>query len=492
MADDNETEHQGFFGLRLTDDNESWKEFTFGSTLPEIIRWGINDKPAPAEDKAEDGLSGILPAEDERSRELIIMSELLARVLDAGLALSELTLSSRAIRDVFSQIVSRVEVVEPIRNSCSIVYQQDNIVIYGISADRMTRVRDQHRRLVRMDRGFDLLPSAVLLTVVATFDSLTADVVRTMLSLKPDRFTVGDRTIPVAEILAMGSFDELKSRLLDDEVYQFSRGSHEEQVKSIEKWFHVKIADSWKRWPDFIEVFERRNLIAHGEKQFTARYVAICKSHNHKGSENLLDTPIELTSSYISQALDVLVEFSILLVFSIWRKQLPAEENSAFNEVNDACYRMITEARYRVPVRVLEYVLSLKNTKIAESTRLMLIVNLSSAHRHCKNKDSSDKVLNSVDWSAVSDNYQICVASLRDDVPGVISLMPSVVQAKKIRKEDFRTWPVFSFVRSNEQFETKFGELFGEALFDPQAEATTIEPDHAPQLDTTNPDATFH
>lgn len=119
--------------------------------------------------------------------------------------------------------------------------------------------------------------------------------------------------------------------------------------------------------------------------------------------------------------------------------------------------------------------LNLKNTTLSESTRLMLIVNLASAHMHNDDKDLAMKVLDSVDWSASSDNYRICVAAIRGDVDDVIRLMDNVTTSKTVKKEDFREWPVFSFIRSDEKFQAKFASHFDEPLFDPTGEATTFE-----------------
>lgn len=115
------------------------------------------------------------------------------------------------------------------------------------------------------------------MSIVATFDSNIADVVRDMLTIKSDLSQTGSKTILLSDILHLSSIAEIKEKLISDKVYLFSRGSHEDQLKFIEENFHISIKSHWKRWPDFIEVFERRNLIAHREKTFTKRYVAICK-----------------------------------------------------------------------------------------------------------------------------------------------------------------------------------------------------------------------
>ncbi len=358
-----------------------------------------------------------------------------------------------------------MEIIDPINEHCPCVEEGDAWKIFGVSRERFSGFREHLDRLDRMEKGLSTLPSAVLLTIVATFDSQISEIVRELLVLKPERFDSGERTIAVAEVLKMSSFEELRSKLVDDEIYLFSRGGHDDQIKYIEKSFHIQIIKHWKRWPDFIEVFERRNLIAHGEREFTARYVRICKQHGHKVSEKLLGSKIELTQNYLAQAQSILIEFCILLLFSVWRKQFPGEEQQAFDSVGDVGYRLIMEKRYKTALRVLEYVLSLQGTTVTAATRLRLTVNLASAYRHAGEESKAKAILNEVDWSATSDNYRICVAALRSDVDTVIELLDMVSGSKEpITADDIREWPVFDYVRDDERFRDAFQRVYKQPL----------------------------
>jgi hypothetical protein len=243
----------------------------------------------------------------------------------------------------------------------------------------------------------------------------------------------------------------------------------------------VAIRDHWKRWPDFIEVFERRNLIAHGEKIFTKRYTSICHKNGHKGSEKTLGTAVNLTSKYLKQAADLLLEFGILLVFSLWRKQFPAQEPDAFRNLNQVAFKLIENRNYITSIRVLNYALGLKKINMEDIIKKMMYVNLASAHRHSNEKDKCIRVLDEVDWSGSSDDYKLCVAALKDDVQKVIDLMGLVAGSGKITKSDFREWPVFDFIRDNGEFCEKYLEVFGEPL---------READEVKVMELSEPDAT--
>ncbi len=357
-------------------------------------------------------------------------------------------------RDVISWVESSSEMLETV----------DNAAIYGLSGEQFQGIASKMSRIWRVEIGLRSLPAAVLMSIVATFDTVIADVIRDMLTIKTEVFQTGERTILLSDALRAELIAEIKEKSIVDEIYQFSRGSHEDQVRYIETNFHVAIKDHWKRWPDFIEVFERRNLIAHGEKTFTKRYASICSKNGHKGSDKILGAPVKLTSNYLRQAADILLEFSLLLVFSLWRKQFVKEKEDAFESLNHAAFRLIETKKYEVAIRLLEYALSLKNTGVLDRTRKMMYVNLASAHRHSDNKELSIRILSDVDWSSSSDDFKICVAALRGDMDEVTRLMPIVANADAVSKEHFRNWPVFKFVRDQERFLLRFREIFGEPL----------------------------
>lgn len=266
----------------------------------------------------------------------------------------------------------------------------------------------------------------------------------------------------LARILRASRIEDIVEEAISDEVYKFSRESHDVQVKYIEENFDVSIKRDWKRWPDFIEVFERRNLVAHGEKRFTKRYVDNCKAHGHKGSDSLLDSRILVTTTYIRQCLSILTECAILTTFSLWRKHVKADEEEAFNFMVFISYELIKSHQYYLATFICDYILSLNTAARKENVRLRLVVNLASAHAHLDQNEAAKGILDKEDWTATSDDFQICVASIRKDVAEVVRLMPIIKAADKIHMQDFREWPVFDFVNKKEEFRDSFEVIYGE------------------------------
>jgi hypothetical protein len=398
-------------------------------------------------------------APDKNSLRLVMR-----RAVDALKSHNDLVPTAQIMRTAMYLMLASEHIADPVEKTCSCIEVIDGTKIYGLSNEGLNGISHGLEKTSLFRQGVNALPSAILMSMVATFDSCIADVARTMLRANSNVLSSGEKTISLSDVLQAKTLDEIKERILDDEIYKLSRGSHEEQVQYIERMFHIEIIKHWKRWPDFIEIFERRNLIAHGEKNFTKRYISICQKSGHKGSDKLLDVPIKLTFPYLYQTNQILLEFAVLLIFSLWRKHVPDEEGTAFSAVNQECYNLIRAKQYVVAIRILEYMHGLKNVNVTEIVRRMIVVNLASAHAHTKSEEQCEKILASLDWSASSDNFKICVAALRKDVDEVCRLMPFVVRMTLVEKENFREWPVFDLIRDDPRFSKAFFDIFGEPI----------------------------
>ena len=60
------------------------------------------------------------------------------------------------------------------------------------------------------------------------------------------------------------------------------RGSHDEQIEYIEKNLHIDIRNHYEEWGEFIEIFERRNIISHGNYIINSHYVRNCNNMDFK------------------------------------------------------------------------------------------------------------------------------------------------------------------------------------------------------------------
>lgn len=287
---------------------------------------------------------------------------------------------------------------------------------YGIAEDQYPSVKTQFRRLREFDRGVTVLPGAILLSLVATFDSFIADTLRIMLRRKPERVIDSSKTIRVKDVLHMSSFDEVRGKIIEDEVEALMRGSHDEQIKYIEDKLDISIRSHYDEWGEFVEIFERRNLIAHGNYVINAHYRKNCNKHGFDvGAEEVGET-LSLDERYLRRSSDRLLEFGLSLMFVLWLKHFKDSKETAYERLNELTYELIKDRQSRVAAKLLDLALFKQAPSASDQIRKMMTVNLANAYKKSKNDEKAEEVIQQVDWSAARDDFQICVAALQGNV----------------------------------------------------------------------------
>ena len=143
---------------------------------------------------------------------------------------------------------------------------------------------------------------------------------------------------------------------------------------------------------------------------------------------------------------------------------IPSEIELAASEWNEICYRLLLKKNYDFASKMLRFGIEEMKKKGDEATRKRMIVNLANSEKLAGRKEMALKILAAEDWSAVSDEFAICVAAVKDNLNEVIVLMGRVSAANTIRPIDFREWPVFEPLRTLPDFIVAFENHDGEAL----------------------------
>ena len=438
-----------------------------------VERWRAGEAPKSETDQVPEPE---LPLETTQEATL---HEALQKGIEFARSQAHLIAITSVAPSLFEAVHVATNILDPITDSGTPVHEDEIATVYPLSSEQHTKVVSARRKLVDLQLGVAALPNATLMSLVATFDALIVDLIAKMLRLDKSWMSKGDRKLGFDKLAEAETLDALIADAIGEELYQFSRGSHDEQAKYIETNFGVSIRSHWKRWPDYIEVFERRNLIAHGESNYNKRYVSICSSSGHKGSDKLLGSAVEVRHQYLRQALDVLTEFAILLPFSVWRKLSEQEEEKAFSQLNEAAYNLIMNGHHVAAERVLEFALGLTKVKVPANVIYMLTINRASALRHAGHEDQAKAVLKGVDWSASSDLFQICMHAVNGDAEEVAKLLPKFEKSTDLNAVTFKQWPCFKFVRDDDAVREAFLKTFGESLQVPASQTSGAEKENS-------------
>lgn len=164
----------------------STKGFALGTDLESLKTADGRDEASEREDEKTDEPKKLDGALDSTIR----------RIIDSNHSQSELLFISSFLVEGYPGMLVENDVISPIEKSNNVVETTDATTIYGLSEDEFQRILSKLNRMARVITGLKALPAALLMSIVATFDTNIADVVRDMLTLKADTFQTGSPNHP--------------------------------------------------------------------------------------------------------------------------------------------------------------------------------------------------------------------------------------------------------------------------------------------------------
>jgi hypothetical protein len=212
-----------------------------------------------------------------------------------------------------------------------------------------------------------------------------------------------------------------------------------------------------------MEIFERRNLAAHGDLIVNKIYLSNCSQHGGSDCPSV-GTVLKITRDYMENSLDLLLDVFINMAFSTWRKRAPNEADKAFSMIVATSFDMLRHERYKLALRITENALHIKDSACEKITESMLVINNAIGHKCLGDEASCEQRLKSVDWSATTPLLKLGVASLRSDAKEASKYIEPAKLVDHLSLVDLREWPVFRWVRSDIDFQEAVARCYGEPL----------------------------
>lgn len=316
--------------------------------------------------------------------------------------------------------------------------------------------------------GADHLPEAMIIGLVSVFDAFLSQLLRAVFNLHPEIVLTSEREIKFSDLVKFKSIEDARRAIIDREIDAVLRMSHDEHFEWMQNKFKIPLKSDLPIWPKFIELCERRNLLTHTGGIVSPQYLQNGQKHKFDVSKCAVGTKLGIDASYYKSAVSIVYEIGIKLCSVFWRKFADSEREMADKALNDLGFDLISHSAYDIAEVFLKFGTSALKKHHSEMGRRMMIINLANAILLQKRKPEAVKLLDKEDWSASSNNFLICVATIKGDMDEVLRLMDEIGSDGLVSKENYRSWPVFRSVKSDERFIAKFAEIFKEPYTVPE------------------------
>lgn len=341
--------------------------------------------------------------------------------------------------------------------------ETEDFTVYEVDERHFSAIIRRHEETIAATNGASHLPEIAVIGLISVYDAFLSKLLRTIFTLHQEIVFTSDKEMKFSELVKYSSIQEAKDHVIEKEVESILRNSHHEQFSWMERKFDIKLTSGLEVWPAFIELCERRNLLTHTGGQVSMQYQKICAEHNYT-VDHPVGSKLVTDAAYFKKAVQIISEVGLKLCHVLWRKIEPKDREAADKHMNNTGLSLIQSREYLVAERLLDLGANTVKKHHSDKDRRMMVVNLANARRLSGNKVAASQTLEREDWSATSIDFQICVAAVKEDIPGLIELMRIAGKNGVISPSEYRDWPVFREIRAIPQFKECFEAIFEESL----------------------------
>ena len=320
------------------------------------------------------------------------------------------------------------------------------------------------RRLHELSASSGSLPLSfrgLFLVLISKWDAYFASLLRWVYSVQPEIINSSGRTISYTDLKEINSINSARDKIIEDEISSVLRESHSDQFAYLERKLKIQLKEDQDIWSRFVEITQRRHLIAHTDGKVSFQYLQVCKDNKASlDSATVLGGSLEVGPAYFTSACDCLAEQGFKLSQVLWRKPQPLDIGTAQAHLSNTTLEMIKAKQYDLAIKILTFAMQPPMKFEETRDRLVCIINLAQAYKWSGSKDKCNEVLNAEDWSASNLDFRLGVAVLKDQFDEATILMKRIGDSGEVTKHDYADWPLFKEFRKEKSFLETYREIF--------------------------------
>jgi hypothetical protein len=355
--------------------------------------------------------------------------ELLTLLLGINALQGGSELSEAETAKIKKQIGGEVEVKVTGQNSVNIqldhVYPKHNYA----DAIKVVTAGDKHK---------SLLYRSALISLISSAEWFLSQVLREHLERYPEAAGTKDKLLSLDELKSFDSVGDARKYLVDIRIDEIMWGSFEDWIKYLTE--KVKLSAGYLKpaRERLIEIFQRRNVMVHNNGVANSIYFHKVAAELRVGVS--LGQELSISPEYLRDGIDLIESNFILLGAELW-KQLDAKDEDRGAAIADIAFKRLGEERWAVAETLSNFLRADK--QLPERFQLIGILNYWQCLKWVGRFDEVRSDVESADFSAKDELFQIGRYALLDDVENFVKLLPIVLGAEKLDQEKLGTWPIF-------------------------------------------------
>lgn len=337
--------------------------------------------------------------------------------------------------------------------------------IYHLPIEHYYELNKFNNQLFNLRKAKTLLPNSFLVSMISQYDAFIGGLIRIIFVTQPELLNSSEKKFQFSQIMQFNNFDEAREYIIEKEIDSILRNSHVDQIKWLENKLILTLTKDLQIWQSFVEITERRNLLVHTDGRVSDQYLSNCKAQNvifpiHP----IIGECLQVDEEYFKSACDCFYEFCVKLLNVIWRKLIPDEISKSDLEINQICLELLSIEEYELALNLLEFGTTTLKKHPVEQYYLFMMINKAQAYKWTNNEDKNRSIINSIDWTAKSDQFLLAKMVLLEEYESAGKMMVTFGKDGPLSPAEYKSWPLFKEFRNTEIFKTNYEKIFKEKL----------------------------
>ncbi len=318
---------------------------------------------------------------------------------------------------------------------------------------------EAQNQLLRKVNSPVLLARGLLLALCSLQEDYLANILRFCFNVGKLDHLLMDERIPFATALDSRKVELLKEELIDKRIMELTLKSARDQLSHLCAQLKLPYKPHEGLYLEkYVEVFLRRNQIAHAGGLVTGSYRAKLNEEG-MGCDREIGDVLTVTGDYLRSAADTFQIVSIALFSFILAKSSDESENSLAAYVNDFSVEALRRDRFDVVKKITEYSCCAFGKTLDPENYLNLQINRAQAYKWSGDQATCDEIASTLLWPTDDLKYTLAHAALDSDFDKALKCIDrykgSIALAELL--ENCNNWPIFREFREEDRLKKFFG-----------------------------------
>jgi hypothetical protein len=298
------------------------------------------------------------------------------------------------------------------------------------------------------ENQINILYEGSFINLVVFFEIMIGSLIKNRLIKYPNsNEDIEKRTLKLEEIRKLGSIENARLYLIEEEVDSILRKGYSDWIKYIRDTNNIKLEFLKEIDKETAEIFQRRNLIVHNEGIVNNIYMK--SVHSSLTEDVKLDEYLIVDEEYLNKSILLIEHVGIMLCLEIW-SSMEKQSQERVNFVIDSAYRYMKKGQWDIAKAM--YLSNDKEKHTSSEDKTICKMNYWVCMKQTNAFEKIKDEIYTADYSDKSIKYQLGLAALKDDKEMFYKLLPIAIQKSEVSYQDLIEWPILIPFRDDKEF----------------------------------------